>query len=299
MSVEMKYRLYLVAFSAMARLPFAVLYLLSDLLYGVVYRVMRYRIGTVRGNLRASFPEATKRELRAIERKFYRQLCDNIVETAKLLHVSDAEVDRRIEVRGSELVDRYAAEQRCVILYLGHYGNWEWATAITRHFSVPIVCGQIYKPLRDKAFDRLMLKIRSRFDTISIPQKRAIRTLLGMKRDGKTFIMGFIADHRANGRQAHHWTEFLHHDTSCNVGGEEIGRHVGAAYLYLDVEKPRRGHYRLTFRPIEPMRDDGEFPYTRSYMRMLEATIRREPACWLWSHRRWLYARPADEGKRA
>ena len=85
------------------------------------------------------------------------------------------------------------------------------------------------------------------------------------------------------------FTTFLGQRTPFSPGGEEIGDRVNAAYLYLDVEKTGRGHYRFAVKPIIPSSLEGDSPYTRRYLEMLEETIRRRPGLWLWSHRRWLY----------
>lgn len=289
MREKLKYILYLAIFSTLALLPFPVLYAISDGIRLLLVHVIKYRRNIVRMNLRNSFPEKSDRELLEIEKDFYSQFADNIVETTKLLNISDKEVDRRIRVIGGEIVDTLVNEGHPVVLYLGHYANWEYVPAIVRHFSAPQICSQVYKPLHDKAFDRLMLKVRSRFNPVSIPQDKVFRTLVRWYREGTPFITGFIADHRSNSSVSHHATTFLGQHTPFNPGGEEIGRRINAAYLYLDVEKTARGHYKLTFKPIEPMSLDGDSPYTRRYMEMLEATIRRRPGLWLWSHRRWLY----------
>lgn len=289
MAEKIKYILYLCAFVPLSWLPFRVLYGISDLLYFVFYRCLHYRIAVVRGNIEASFPEKSEKELREIERGFYHQLCDNIVETIKLLHFPDRAVDRRIEVCDSHLVEAIAAEGKPVFLYLGHYCNWEWVPAITRHFSEPKICSQIYKPLRNKAFDRLMLRVRDRFHPLSIPQDKALRTLYALSRQG-SFIVGILDDHSPNHGRSHHYMEFLNHPgTIINVGAEEIGRRLGAGYLYLDVEKLGRGHYRMTFKPLEFDENDPDYPASHEYMRMLEKTIRRQPPYWLWSHKRWRY----------
>lgn len=293
MHERLKYALYSTAFNALAILPTPVLQVLGSGARLVLEKVMKYRRKVVRDNLRNSFPEKTEAELREIEHDFYSQLADNFVETIKLLHISDAEVDRRITVEGGELVDRLASEGHPVVLYLGHYANWEFVPAIVRHFSVPEICAQVYKPMHDKAFDRMMLKVRSRFNPVSVPQAKVFRTLVGWARERKPFICGFIADHRSNERVSHHEMTFLNQRTQFNPGGEEIGKRINAAYLYLDIEKPRRGHYRLTFKPIVPSDPTEDSPYTREYLRMLEQTIRRRPGLWLWSHRRWKWTTPA------
>ncbi|MDE5750768.1 MAG: lysophospholipid acyltransferase family protein, partial [Duncaniella sp.] len=149
------------------------------------------------------------------------------------------------------------------------------------------ISAQVYKRQHDRAFDRLMLKVRSRFGSVSVPQASIFRQMVRWYRDGKTVMCGFIADHRSNQHVSHHEMTFLNQPTQFNPGGEEIGKRMNAAYFYLDVEKPRRGHYRFTFKPIIPADMDEDSPYTRQYMRMLEETIRRRPGLWLWSHRRW------------
>ena len=104
-----------------------------------------------------------------------------------------------------------------------------------------------------------MLRVRSRFGLECIPQDKAVRRLLSIERSGGKFVIGFISDQRPAGKVLHHWTDFLGQDT-----------------------------YRLTFIPVVPdPSDDGQFPYTREFMKMLEKTIYREPAYWLWSHKRW------------
>lgn len=289
MREKLKYALYRGAFGALSLLPFPVLYGISDFLYLILAKGMKYRRKIVRQNLRNSFPEKDEKELREIEKDFYRQFTDNIVETVKLLHISDREVDKRIKVTGGEIVDRLIGEGHPVVLYLGHYANWEWVPAIVRHFNAPEFCAQVYKPLHDKAFDRLMLKVRSRFNPVSVPQKQVFRTLLRWRNEGRKFITGFISDHRANISVSHHRTTFLNQTTPFSPGGEEIGNRINAAYLYLDVEKPKRGHYHFTVKEIKPSDMTEESPYTRRYMEMLEETIRRRPGLWLWSHRRWKY----------
>ncbi len=289
MREKLKYALYRVLFTSLALLPFRVLYCISDGVRMILQHVMKYRRGVIRMNLRHSFPEKTDEELREIEQDFYKQFADNIVETAKLLHISDKQVDRRIKVEGGEIVDRLIEEGHPVVMYLGHYANWEYVPAVVRHFSKPRLCAQVYKPLHDKAFDRLMLKVRSRFNPVSLPQERVFRTMVRWHRDNVPFIIGFVADHRSNSSVSHHATTFLGQHTPFNPGGEEIGKHVNAAYLYLDVEKTGRGHYRMTLKPIKPHSLEGDSPYTRRYYEMLEETIRRRPGLWLWSHRRWLY----------
>ena len=298
MKADTKYTIVLGLLKAVARLPLSVLYILSDLAYYPTYYIIGYRRETVRHNLELVFGTEDRGKILQTEKKFYRHLCDCVVETVKLLHISDAEIDRRVEVINGNLVDEIIRSGHSVVLFLGHYGNWEWVQAIIHHFNEPLVGGQIYKHLHNEMMDRVMLKIRSRFGLECIPQEKAVRRLIGIERGGQKFVIGFISDQRPTGGALHHWMDFLGQDTPYLVGGETIGNHTDARFVYLDVRKPSRGHYRMTFCPIVPDQDDsGQFPYTRKFMKMLEQTILSDPAWWLWSHKRWKRKRPANQQK--
>ena len=283
----MKYGLYMTLFRMLSWLPLRALYGISSFLKFIFKNIIHYRRNVIRENLHSCYPEKTEAELLEIEDKFYGQLCDNIVETVKLLNISDKQMKRRLNVRGAELVEAAADRNSPVILYLGHYCNWEWVPAITLYYDRPKVSAQLYKPLHDKAFDRVMLRVRSRFHSLSIEKDRAFREMLRLRNNVGSFITGFIADNRTSWRETKYHTMFLRHDTMFYPGGEEIGRRIDATFLYLDISKPRRGHYDLEFKPIIPDEGVEEYPYTRKYFEMLQDTIDRDPAYWLWSHRRW------------
>ena len=69
----------------LASLPMKALYVLSDVLYVLMYKLARYRRRVVWRNLKNSFPEKTEKELLVIERKFYHYICDYMLESLKML----------------------------------------------------------------------------------------------------------------------------------------------------------------------------------------------------------------------
>lgn len=293
MKERMRYILIISILHTVAFIPLRLLYGFSNGIYLLLYYLTSYRKKTVRENLSHSFPEKSRKELQKIEKRFYRHLCDCIVESIKLLHISDREIDRRIKVENAYLIEELAADNRPIIVFLGHYGNWEWVQAVTRHYKRPAINGEIYRPLHDEAMNKVMQKIRSRFDTLMLRQKQAFRTLLKMRREGKQCLIGFIADQRPNSKSLNHWTTFLNQDTAYSVGGDEIGRRIDAHFLYLEVTKEKRGHYLMSFKTIVPDCPEAPYPYTLQFMKMLENTIRKAPEYWLWSHKRWRIRRTA------
>lgn len=284
---KISYGLAYGALKGIALLPLGVLYGVSDFLAFMARSVLKYRVKVVRKNLQGSFPEKSEKELRDIEKAFYRHLCDCIVETVKLLHISDRELKKRVVVTNPEFVEKTISENPSVVLFLAHYGNWEWVPVTTLQVKSDIIMGSLYKPLLSKLSDRIAGKLRGRLGIRLIPTRSAYRDMLRMKEAGERFMIGFISDQRPLGQPLNHWTWFLNRPTAFVGGGETIGDRVGAKFLYLEMEKTRRGHYTLTFKDIEPVEGAPDFPYTRSYYRLLEQTIRRDPRWWLWSHNRW------------
>lgn len=286
-----QYHLLKGALTLLAKLPLRCLYPLSSFTARMLRDVVKYRRKTVANNLRIAFPEVSEEIRNQWSRKFYLHLCDSFIEAVKLLAISDEEVDRRVKVSNAEIVDKAIADGHSVVLFLGHYGNWEWVPAITRHFKNDAAMVQIYHPLSNKVMDRLMLKIRSRFGSESITMSNTYRRLVEIERDGKGFVAGFISDQRPKGHHADSWMKFLGTETDYITGGEIIGDRLKCRYIYLDVECVRRGEYHLTFKEIVPIEDGNKFPYTRSYMHLLEDTIRRDPPYWLWSHKRFSHVK--------
>lgn len=279
---------------ALARLPFGVLYAISSALAPVVGRFYRRKL--VEKNLRESFPEKTPAQLRQIRRRFYRNFTDQLVETIKLLHVSDREIKERMEFVDLEVADRHLRQGRPVVAYFCHCGNWEWVPSITRWTSLKVSTDndaqttfcQVYRPLRNEWFDQLMLGLRKRFGSVGLPKRTAFLDLMRYRRKGIPTMTGFMSDQKPSTGDPGHILPFLNHPTAFISGTETLARRLDAAVIYYDMERTSRGHYRVTLRPITDA--PAEVPdgwITRRYASLLSQTIIRDPSIWLWTHNRW------------
>lgn len=270
-------------------LPFCILYVLSDLAYYIMYYVVRYRRDIVRHNLTTSFPDKSEAEIVRIERKFYHWLCDYFVETIKLLSISDKELRRRFNIIGADKVEEYfKAGQDCAAL-LGHYCNWEWLSCTGMALPEGRKIGLVYKPLRSKQFDNLFRRIRSsQPSSIVVPKNGILRELVKLRRDNIRSLFGYIADQGPRYNNIHLWLPFLNHDTGVFTGSERIIRKMKNAVFYVEMARPRRGYYTATFHLItDNAANVAENELTTKFFQMLEQTIQREPAYYLWTHNRW------------
>ena len=275
---------------ALSLLPFWLLYLLSDGLYLLVYHVVRYRRKIVWKNLSSSFPQKSPAELKKIERQFYHWFCDYIFETFKLLSISDKTLLQHIEFRGVEELEKcFDNGQDCAAI-LGHYCNWEWlsATGLAFHRHPEAVMGLIYHPLRNDPMDWLFIDIRSSHGGVCIKKKHILRYLVEYRQENRRSLFGYISDQTPKWDNIHLWLPFLNHDTPVFTGGERIMRKVDDAVFYVDMSRPSRGHYVCHFRLLSPhASQETENDITRRFFLMLEESICRQPAFYLWTHNRW------------
>ncbi len=277
-------------FYAISLLPFRLLYVLADIEYFMLYHVIRYRRGVVRRNLVTSFPDKSEQEIVQIEKRFYHWFCDYFFEAVKLLSISDAELRRRFTIINSEEVEQCFKEGQDVAAILGHYCNWEWLSCVGMNLPLERETGLIYHPLRNKAFDNLFRKLRSHEKhSRVIPKQDILRYVVSCKKEGIRNICGYISDQGPKWKNIHLWLPFLNHEhTPVFTGGERIMRKMNNAVFYVEMSRPKRGYYTATYKLItrtpNALEPDG---ITRRFFQMLEQTIRREPAYYLWSHNRW------------
>ncbi|HOO95759.1 MAG TPA: lysophospholipid acyltransferase family protein [Proteiniphilum sp.] len=283
-------RLLVAIASFLALLPFPLLYFLSDLLFQVVYHLARYRRKMVRKNLCNAFPEKSEREIIILEKAYYRHLCDYFVETVKTLQLSEEEMKERMHFENPELLNRLMKDGSSCLVCLGHYGNWEWVPSIRLHLMPGVEAGLVYKQLHSLPFDQLFREIRGRFGSLPIEKRSVLRTLVRKKNEGQTIVVGFLSDQRPPRVSDKYWTTFLNQDTPLQTGMEKIARSLSMSVVYLDIEKRKRGFYRGRFVTLaENASLEEKDSITEAYVRLLEKTVLRAPAFYLWSHNLWKF----------
>lgn len=271
-----------------ALLPFRALYVLSDGLYLLMRHVVHYRKKMVRRNLSLSFPEKPQPELREIERRFYHYICDYMLEEVKMLRMSFDELQRRMSYEKTDIFLEMIEKHGGIVVMIPHYANFEWLTGMAAIMKPEDITGQVYKPLRNNHLDEMFKLIRSRFGGYNIPKHSTAKEVIRLRRDNKRMALGLITDQSPNRSEAHYWTTFLHQDTVFMDGAERIARMMDFPVFYAELQKTGRGYCKVSFDLItETPKQTAGGEITECFARRLEQTIRREPAYWFWSHKRW------------
>ena len=247
-------------------LPMWMLYGVADFAYFILYTVLKYRIQVTRKNLRNAFPDKSEDELKTIEKRFYRHIGDVLVETIKSFSISASSLKKRMKVLNPELLEQYYEQNRSVIATTGHYGNWEWAAmTLSLHCEKNFRAKGLYLPLKNKVFNRAMIRSRSRFGVDQSPG-RPEKAL---------------------------WMNFLNQETPVAAGTEKYARQYNMVVVYGKITKVKRGWYTLEYLPvIEHPESSPVGEITARHTSELEKVIKAEPSYWLWTHQRWKHKRP-------
>lgn len=272
-------------------LPLWLLYILSDLMYLLVYYVFRYRRKVVDENLLHAFPEKSGKERQVIRKRYFHYLTDLVVETVKLFTISEQEVKKRVLVSNPEIIKDAFSNGKSVIGVLGHYGNWEiGALRFSQLFSERRVI--VYKPLSDNFFNNLMKRMRSRFGATLVSMKNTMRKLVEYRNERTVTVL--VGDQTPAKAEIQYFTKFMNQPTAVFLGAERLAKLTNSVVVFCDLRIIKRGYYQCSFITLfkEP-KLTNEHEITDTHVNYLEQVIRERPEYWLWSHRRWKF-KPED-----
>lgn len=271
--------------------PYWLLYLKSDFYYLMTYHVMRYRRKVVRQNLLRSFPDKSHKEIKAIEKQFYRNLCDLFVEAPKMMRMGSEGYRKRITFTNTELIAQLEEKQRNIFFAIPHSGNWEWFGKLIPELSHNKGLA-VYKRVQNPAFEQLMLYMRTKDCDLEMVESNSVLRRLVQLRDTPTAVL-MMADQTSFGRDTDYWTEFLHQDTCWFTGIERIAKKLDYAVVFVDMKRQGRGRYEVSFDLVaDNPKEMEDGALMEQYVRRVERFIEENPDNWLWSHRRWKHQRP-------
>jgi len=272
-------------YRGLSRLPFFVLYFISDCLAFLAYYVFRYRKNVVFENLRNAFPEKSEKEITSIAKGFYTNLADVMVETLKALTISEAELHRRVHIINE--AEMISALQNPItnIALASHQGNWEWLL-LSCAARLPVNVQAAYKPLNNEFFEHFMFSIRSRFGTDPVPSKQLMRKMVMLKNQASLFAL--VADQSPDPQQAT-VVRFLNQPTIFLNGPQKLYDLSKGIVYYAEMVRGKRGYYTIKAHFLAKPPYSASNTIIQDYAKAVEASIHNHPESWLWSHKRWKF----------
>lgn len=268
-------------------LPFFILYLLSDFIAFILRDLVHYRKEILRKNLAIAFPEKTFEEREKIRRSFYRNLTDNFIESIKLLSISRKSLEKRFIAENPEVLHQFYLQNKNLTVVLGHFFNWEYANQL---YSLVVQqdLAVIYMPIKNQAFNRLFIKLRTHFKHTHLVSAHKYASEIKSFGKDKPYIEILVGDQNPGISERAFWTPFFGH-MSPFVKGPEKGAALGRrAVVYCSIKKVKRGHYTSKVEIItENARETENGFVTKQMIAHIEKDLREQPDNYLWSHNRF------------
>ena len=266
-------------------LPKYFLYIFSNLLYVFLGRVLKYRKKIIHKNLKNSFPEKSENEIFEIRNNFYKHFCDLIVESFSGFSISRKSIEQKITIKNQDLLNEFAVKGQNIILIGGHYNNWEMTAQ-----RMPLVFKHelfaIYKPIKNKFYDRKMKSSREKFglNMISMKETKAYFT----NETGTPRAIIFGSDQSPSNSKKAYWTKFLNQDSAFLYGAEKYAKSFNWPVIYVSINKIKRGDYLVEYQLItQKPKEESYGEIIKKFAFLLESDIKNQPEYWLWTHNRW------------
>ncbi len=233
------------------------------------------------------FPSESPDKLAQIKNEFYKNFIDIILESIKGLATRPHKLINRYTFRNPELMDVVHDTGKHVIIFSQHYNNWEWAPICLglqmKHHLLGVV-----KFLSNKYINNFMIDGRSGNNVSVIPTFQTAKYFLGLPEEKRTVGIVFIADQKPSGREKYIELPFLGNKASFHAGAANYAINSGLPIYSLDVHRIGRGRYEVE---AVQLAEAGEYQsaddLTIKFKENLELLIRKSPASWLWSHKRF------------
>lgn len=273
-----------------SRLPFSILYSISDIVYFIIHKILGYRKNIVKDNLRLVFPKHSFSQLYKIEKGFYIHLCDIFLEIVKSLGMNKKEMIERFKIKNIEVLKKFEKENRSIFLICGHYASWEWMMSLGYHIIHQGI--GIYRPIRNPYFDRLIKKIRSKHNAQMISQKNAIEIIKEKELKRELGVYGFASDQSPRPKNKTYWRNFLGINVPVYSGAEILAKELNIPVIFSKIKRIKRGFYEVEFILIsDNPKKIKENEITDTFYNLLEKQIHEDPTQYFWIHKRFKFAR--------
>lgn len=267
-------------------LPFRLLYVFSDFIYILIYRIIGYRKKTVRMNLKLALPNLSDKERLEIEKKSYHHLCDMFLEMIKTISISRSEIEQRFRFTNLEVYLDLEKKNKSIALMCAHYASYEWVVSMN-HYVTYKGYG-IYKKIANPHFDKLVKNIRSKFKAYLITTKQTKATIEENAKEHVLGIYGFASDQTPRWSNKLHWHHFMGIETPIHIGAESLAKQYDMNVIYLRVRKVKRGYYEASLDIMtENVQSIPNYQLSEDFMARVEKQIYEQPEFYLWTHKRW------------
>jgi Kdo2-lipid IVA lauroyltransferase/acyltransferase len=281
-------------------LPMAVVRACGGALGRAVYYVDTFHRRIALTNLAAAFRTRSAAERRAVARAMFAHFGRLLLELVKFGTLSEKQMLACTDVDGEDRVRQAFQQGRGVLFFTGHFGYWEMHA-----IAHPLRLGEhglavLARPLDNPSLHDMLEDIRTRTGNTVIYRQGAIRKV--MRELAANRSVAFLIDQHLHSTDAV-YVDFFNRPAATTSALAALALRTGAPVIPVFALPLPGGRYRFIYeRPVPPPREDSPDAvreFTQRCTDVLEMYVRRDPALWLWMHRRWRDRDPRLAGEAA
>jgi KDO2-lipid IV(A) lauroyltransferase len=245
-----------------------------------------------RRNLAMCFPEKSTAEIRALARENFKRVGENFACAVKTASLSREQLNRRVELSGTAILDAYAAKPpTSIIVAIGHFGNFELYGRLWQ--LLPDHQGATtYRAIRNPSVDRLLQRLRESTGCLYFERRTQGAALRAALRTNK-LLLGLLADQHSGDHGLR--LPLLGHLCNVSKAPAVFALRFNAPLHVSICYRTKLAHWSVELSEEIPTYINGQPRLLEDIMldvnRAFEAAIRRDPANWFWVHNRWKKSR--------
>lgn len=269
-------------------LPLKAGYWLAGLLSKMHYLILRSDRLNVRNNLKIIFPQKSAAQIRAIEKKMFKNFAKYLVDFFRFSKLDKEYIKKNIKIENKHYFDEALLKGRGVIVLSAHLGNWELGGVVIAASGYPFWV--VVLPHKHKYVDNFFNRQRLDKGVNVIPLGRAVRQSLSVLQENK--LLGLVGDRDFTQRGA--IIDFFGKPTYFPVGPAAFALKTGSPIVpgfmvrnsddtfTLKMEKPINA-------PAEGKnREEDIAGLIRHYKVIIEDYIKKYPEQWYMFRKFWI-----------
>ena len=253
----------------------------------LTYLFSRRRRQICETNLRLAFPELDLKKRDRLCRHVFMENGRGIVETSWAWWALPQKFWDGLIVEGQEHLQAAQANPKGTLLIGGHFSALDLGGLLFAKLSDRF--SATYRPHNSQILEKEIQRGRRRF--MDLIDRDDVRTLFRTLDQGKTV---WFAPDQDLGRTRSVFAPFFGITAATNPGLQKLAKR-GATPLVIGFHRNRDGNYRVQFLPWEGLAAEQDpIEFTTVMNKLLEQLIRKDPAQYMWMHRRFK-TRPEGE----
>ena len=245
-------------------------------------------------NLMTAFPGMAETEARSLTKQVFSNFCRALIEFFIVQRYDRSDIERIMELRGTEYADEAIRRGKGGIILTAHIGNWE--VLARRLIAQGYPLNVIARNSDDPTMTGVINDVRQSGGYNVLGRDNSVRSAMRCLKQNQ--FVGILPDQNTMGNCV--FVEFFGRPVAVAAGAAMFALKTGAAILpTFNWWDPVEKRYIAEIQPALEFDLTGDDDrnveiVTAAFTKAIETEIRKHPSQWLWLHSRWKRAKEGE-----